>query len=766
LVQSAHGSAIAILPPVANADGRLGLCDVLAGSSKLGTSWAAMAYNAGARINRWEFRWDRLEKKRGVWNFSADDPVVASDSANQLSTLGILIGTPGWAVASGKRPGNGVPAGLYRDPSDPRNLWAAYVRGTVRHYAGQVSTWEVWNEPDLSFFWSGNARDYFRLLKVADLVIASVDPSAKVSAAGMVAPDLQFFTRVLQIARADPGWQANHGYFDVTAWHAYGPARLLYDNVTRIRTVLNDYGYLGTPIWITEDGFPSSNPNGEPRQAAYVLQTIVYALAAGASKVFVYRASDDPLPKTWGLISAAGLPRQGYVAFQVAARFLSGTRVPAYAPTDQLERFTFYAATTRVTILWNHSTQDRTVNVDAAGPSATLIDWTGALTILQSVNGQFRLSLPGAAYNAGVDTQGKVVGGPPELLLEDNIVPTGIAGTSYISPLTGISRRLLLFNDGSMPETAVVASTLRSKQREVVQLAPASSKSIDLDLLSGEGYGGAYRISSTSTISGAAVSDRASSLPTSASPIWSIASSVHNVTISNPAPRPTQAQVMAYGRHGRLVAHSSLRLQAFGSAAWHVPTAFRLASLSLSVEAPGGVVVSPFDSRAAAQPSPQNTWYAIKPETSLRLFNPSATATAHTSVRFLGSEAVQSEQVVLLPHHTAQISTQHASEATLSSDSGIVAGYSSPATHSGLVAAANTRVSLTSTPAAPNVAVFNPGETAAHVSLDVVNKQSVKTLTAVVPPGAVSSIAVQSKSDAPRGVILTSDLPVAASPLS
>jgi hypothetical protein len=64
------------------------------------------------------------------------------------------------------------------------------------------------------------------------------------------------------------------------------------------------------------------------------------------------------------------------------------------------------------------------------------------------------------------------------------------------------------------------------------------------------------------------------------------------------------------------------------------------------------------------------------------------------------------------------------------------------------------------------VAVFNPGETAAHVSLDVVNKQSVKTLTAVVPPGAVSSIAVQSKSDAPRGVILSSDLPVAASPLS
>jgi hypothetical protein len=262
LAQSARAGSVSVLPPVTEADGRLGMCDVLAGSSKAGTSWAAMAYNAGARVNRWEFRWDRLEKKRGVWNFSADDPVVASDTANKLSTLGILIGTPGWAAAPGKRAGNGVPAGLYLDPSDPRNLWAEYVRGTVRHYAGQVSTWEVWNEPDLSFFWSGNAHDYFRLLKVADLVIASVDPYAQVSAAGMVAPDLRFLTRVLQVARADPGWQANGGYFDIAAWHAYGPARLLYDNVIRVRALLNDYGYVDTPIWITEDGFPSSNPNG------------------------------------------------------------------------------------------------------------------------------------------------------------------------------------------------------------------------------------------------------------------------------------------------------------------------------------------------------------------------------------------------------------------------------------------------------------------------------------------------------------------------
>ena len=34
-----------------------------------GATWAQLAYNAGARVNRWEFRWDRIEPSRGWWDF-------------------------------------------------------------------------------------------------------------------------------------------------------------------------------------------------------------------------------------------------------------------------------------------------------------------------------------------------------------------------------------------------------------------------------------------------------------------------------------------------------------------------------------------------------------------------------------------------------------------------------------------------------------------------------------------------------------------------
>ncbi|HEX6510094.1 MAG TPA: hypothetical protein VF221_20895, partial [Chloroflexota bacterium] len=74
-IQLAFAGPIQALAPVTDADGRLGLCDVLAGSPTAGSgpSWAQLSYNAGARINRWEFRWDKMEPVQGVWDFSAND---------------------------------------------------------------------------------------------------------------------------------------------------------------------------------------------------------------------------------------------------------------------------------------------------------------------------------------------------------------------------------------------------------------------------------------------------------------------------------------------------------------------------------------------------------------------------------------------------------------------------------------------------------------------------------------------------------------------
>ncbi|MGH2444222.1 MAG: hypothetical protein ACRDFX_13790, partial [Chloroflexota bacterium] len=502
---------IQVLAPVVNADGRLGLCDVLSGNvpGQSGTTWAQLAYNAGARINRWEFRWDRIEPRRAHWDFSATDAVVSGDQQAGIGVEGIIDGTPGWGSGKGQPPGNGVPKGLRLPITDSRNLWADFIRGLVAHYRGQVKYWEIWNEPDLAFFWHGTANDYYRLLRVAYRTIKQVDPSAQVLIAGMVDPSMSFLQHVLDDG-ARYGTAPAQRAFDIASWHAYGAARSLYWNLLKLRHLIAIRGFGTVPIWVTEDGFPASDPNGIPRQAAYVLQSIAYALAAGADKVLVYRASDDPLPKTWGLVSSSGVPRPGYVAFQVAAEYLASTQVVSYVPTGNLERFVFYQPDRRITLMWNRGIKDQTFSVPAGHPTISAIDWQGVTSALTPIAGAIQVTAPGASYDAGgVDPRAAIVGGPPVLLAEDNTAPSNLSNQTYLTPVSGANRSLLVLNPGDTPSTVQVSASNRPNERQVVQLAPQSLGTIDLDLLSGRNYHGMYLLSSTTPILGEAASTRA-----------------------------------------------------------------------------------------------------------------------------------------------------------------------------------------------------------------------------------------------------------------
>src|SRR5690348_5134774 len=65
--------------------------------------------------------------------------------------------------------------------------WKTLIRKLVGHWmqrygAGEVRDWffEVWNEPNLARFWTGNQSDYFRLYKHTAEAIKDVDSALKV----------------------------------------------------------------------------------------------------------------------------------------------------------------------------------------------------------------------------------------------------------------------------------------------------------------------------------------------------------------------------------------------------------------------------------------------------------------------------------------------------------------------------------------------------------------------------------------------------------
>lgn len=753
-----------VLAPVTAADGRLGLDDVLPGAplASGNETWGQLAYNAGARIDRWEFRWDQIERGPGQYDFTATDAAVQSAQQAGLQVEGILIGTPGWAAGRGQRPGNGVPKGLFDDYTDPRNLWADYVRATVAQYKGQVRAWEVWNEPDIKFFWSGTAGQYFRLLKVAYQTVKSVDPSATVLMAGMVDPSLAFPTQVLTASAADPSSGQNNGYFDAVAWHAYGPAKPLYTNLLAFRALLASKGYANTPLWVTEDGFPASNPNGEPRQAAYVLQTIAYAFAAGATKVLVYRASDDTTAKSWGLMAADGTPRMGYIAYQVAAQYLAGTLATTYVPGTQVERFAFYRPGQRLILLWNHGIQSTNLSITADMPNATLVDWMGNSTPVEAVNGSFDITLPGAYYNVGVDTQGTVVGGPPTLLIEDNPTLSGLPNQQHVPPVPGSGRGLVLFNPSTQYSTVTITPNGSTTEHETIQIPGETVRDIDLDLLAGPSYSGFYNLGSSSAIVAEAYSGSAATPSIQAARTWYVPGGT-TMTIGNTTAKPVTVSMATFGRKGVRRARQTLFLHAASRLAWSVPAWLRSAPHTVTFHATGPIVVTGDTANAVA--TAEGTWYAVRPGTShLTVFNPSPTRPARLNVRFVGSPAMLGQQIRLAARNSIQFSAHGARAVIVHASHPVAAGTLGSANPAPLASQAQTTTALPSAGSTTSFSAYNPQTKPAQVTFSDVGPLHASPRTIVVGPGRVATFRARASADAPLGVLSQSNLPVVVTP--
>ncbi len=471
---------------------------------------------AGAGWTRYEVRWDEIESSAG-FDYTRQDNIVRRDIDNGLKIDAIFNATPasyatgGLAWVPGPRVGQrtftkaqlagmaattSTPANLYEPifddgtdtpapnkPINPNNYWARFVRKTVERYmpggtlakdeswpeGAGIRVWEVWNEPDRPF-WTGTVEDYYRLLKVAYLVVESTDPDATVMLAGLAhwpdphwPPSIDWFPHFLSTVVSDPQpamRDAHNQYFDAAAWHWYSNPRHLYEKTVEMRSLMASYGIVGKPIWVNESGVPVLGEAPGPldpdspfratteEQAAWVIQGFAEGFAADVERIFFFQLYDDcgngpDSADAFGLIrnpegskgtgvcaphpNLPGVPRPAYTAYQVAADefrdvqptwryhdYASGLgRVALFRPPDQ-----------RVLVIWNWSFEDRSFDIIATGDSGELVDMTGARQTVTPVGGSYSITLP-AATNDNWDQAGAMIGGKPYILVEtDTLTPT------------------------------------------------------------------------------------------------------------------------------------------------------------------------------------------------------------------------------------------------------------------------------------------------------------------------------------------------------
>lgn len=277
--------------------------------------------------------WPALEPERGKWDFSVLDGYVALAERNHVEILLPLGLSPPWAAA---RP---LEASAYRPgyASEPRDTsdWRTYVRTVALRYRGRIRAYEIWNEPNLSRFYSGTTERIIELTRIAHQELKAIDGSIV-----LVSPSAT--------GRRGVAWlgefidQGGARWCDVIGFHAYvgqqeepeAMARL----IEEVRRRIDRNGLYLLPLWNTETGWQIINlsssgvtfaPNAldEETAAAFVGRSMLLGWIAGADRFYWYAWDNAKM----GLVLTDGQTETPAArAFGTISRWLTGAVIEKY----------------------------------------------------------------------------------------------------------------------------------------------------------------------------------------------------------------------------------------------------------------------------------------------------------------------------------------------------------------------------------------------------------------------------------------------------
>lgn len=241
------------------------------------------------------------------------------------------------ALASGAKTVFGY-EGNITPPRDYKQ-WSKLIDAVVSHCSDrygrkEVCEWffEVWNEPNLSAFWAGTQRDYFKLYRHTAAAIKNIDPSFRVGGPATAKSEwIEEFVGFCDRNEVPADFITTHyypndGYEKVKDTEA----QLFKSQRGIMRQVAEDTKRYaaGRPVYYTEWNASSDQRNplhDEPYNAAFVASTVMEAngLVEGYSFwTFTDIFEEHYLPSTpfhggFGLLTLHGIPKPSYRAFEI-----------------------------------------------------------------------------------------------------------------------------------------------------------------------------------------------------------------------------------------------------------------------------------------------------------------------------------------------------------------------------------------------------------------------------------------------------------------
>lgn len=235
--------------------------------------------------------WASLEPIRGHWNFERLDKYVGLALRNNIEPVLVLGNSPTWASSRPRE----LSAYNSGGAAGPQRLsdWENYIRTVATRYRNKVRYYEIWNEPNLPKFYSGNVGEMLELARIAYVTLKKVDSQIQViSPSPTEKRGLKWLDEYLR--------QGGGNYTDIVGYHFYvQPAQpeMMVPLIGQVRELMTRYGLEAKQLWNTESGWnishqqhgdAPSNTLSTEQASEYVARSLILNWASGVSRFYWY----------------------------------------------------------------------------------------------------------------------------------------------------------------------------------------------------------------------------------------------------------------------------------------------------------------------------------------------------------------------------------------------------------------------------------------------------------------------------------------------
>ncbi len=300
---------------------------------------------AGFKWIRMDFAWESIERKRGEYDWKAYDELSANLEKRGLRAIYILdYSNPIYEEkVEGKNPLTSAEQRDTASPQHPESIaaFAKWAAAAAVHFKDNRIIWEIWNEPNISF-WKPkpNAEQYTALAVAACEAIRRAQPDATIVGPATSQFDWLFIETFFKSGVLQ--------YLDAVSVHPYrspkqGPEHAAAE-FQRLRGLIAKYGkddrQKNLPILSGEWGYSSKTGETPPEtQAAYFARQQLSNLLEGVPISIWYDwKNDGPDPNdhesNFGTVTHDLEPKPAYEAAKTLTAELSGYRILRRVATD------------------------------------------------------------------------------------------------------------------------------------------------------------------------------------------------------------------------------------------------------------------------------------------------------------------------------------------------------------------------------------------------------------------------------------------------